>query len=106
VGELVVPVAASVSAQKTIDADDQPSRDIFNATRRLLSLPGGAHLQKPTCREAPAHPTRALREGSGTGLLALLLGSKLHRRYLGRTGPSPFSMPASKMLSGAPVEII
>jgi hypothetical protein len=61
-------IAASVSAQETINADDQPSRVIFNANRRLLSLPRRFHPRKPTCREALAHPIHALREGTNTGV--------------------------------------
>ena len=56
---------------------------------RRLSLPGGADSRHPTSREAPARPMRALREGAGTGLPALLLGSKQCRRFIGRAGVSP-----------------
>jgi hypothetical protein len=57
-------------------------------------------------REAPSHPIRALHEGAGTGLPALLLGSKTSRYLFGRAGVSPFSMPALKMLSGPPMKML
>ena len=73
-------------------------------------LTGGSHAQNFQPREAPARPIRALREGAGTGLPALLLASKNRRRRLGRAGVSPFSLPAPKSLSGplweAPVEML
>jgi hypothetical protein len=53
---------------------------------------------------------RALCEGAGTGLSALLLDSKNRRCYLRRTDASPFLMPAPKMLAGPlswpPVEML
>jgi hypothetical protein len=70
--------------------------DLLRGTLSSWSLTGGSHAQKISCRKAPA----------GTGLPALLLGSKKRRRFLGRAGVSPFSMLAPKMLSGAPVEML
>jgi hypothetical protein len=86
--------------QETINADDQPSRVVSNANRRLLSLPRRLHLRKLKFREALVRSIRALRKGAGTGLPAFLLDSKLHRRFLGRASVSPFSIPTLKMLSG------
>jgi hypothetical protein len=72
----------------------------------VVWLTGGSHAQNFQPREAPARPIRALGEGAGTGLPALLLGSKNRRRCMGCAGVSPFSLPAPKKLSGAPVEML
>jgi hypothetical protein len=78
-------VAASVSAQEAINADDQSSRVVSNANRRVFSPLRRPHPRKPTCQEAPARPIRALRRGrhgvadTSTGLEKapmLLLDSK------------------------------
>ena len=81
-----VPDAVSASERETMT---KLSRFVFNATRRLLSLPRGAHAWYPTWREAPARPIGAPREGAGTGLPVLLLGSKRRRRFFERVGVSP-----------------
>jgi hypothetical protein len=77
------PVAVLVLARETINADDQPSCVVFNATRCLLSLPGGVHARFLTCREASARPIHALCKGAGTGLPAYLLGSKCAGAFCG-----------------------
>jgi hypothetical protein len=55
-------------------------------------------------------PICALGDGAGTGLPAILLGSKIGRCRLGRAGASPFSLPTPKLLSGplsgSPVEML
>jgi hypothetical protein len=56
-------VAASVSMQETINADDQPSRVVSNANRRLLSLPRRLHPRKPKFREALVRSIRPLQRG-------------------------------------------
>jgi hypothetical protein len=83
---------------RPLNADYQPSRIASDGNRDVLSLTRHLHPRKSSCREAPARLIRALREGSGTGLSALLLGLKNRRRYLGRAGASLFSMSAPKML--------
>jgi hypothetical protein len=67
---------------------------------RCLWLLGGAHARFLTCCEAATRPIRALREGAGTGMPTILLGSKTSRRRLERTGVSPKTTPAPKSLSG------
>jgi hypothetical protein len=103
-------VAASVSAWEAINTDDQPSLVVFDANCRVLSLTRRLHLRKPSCREAPARPIHALREGADTRLSALLLGSKNHQRFFRRVGATPFLMSAPKILSGLlsmpPVEML
>ena len=105
-----VPDAASVSERAAIEADDRPPRVVFNATSRLLSPPGGANARRPTWHEAPAPPIGAPREGAGTGLPALLLGSKRRRPFIGSAGVSPNLAPVPKSvwggLSRAPVEML
>jgi hypothetical protein len=95
---------------EAINADDQPPRTIFDAKRRVLSLTRRPYPRKPSCRKASVRPIRALRQGAGTGLPALLLGSKKSWCRLGRTGVSPFSLQTPKTLSGplwgAPVEML
>ena len=105
-----VPDAASVSERAAIDADDRSPRVVFNATSRLLWLPGGANSRHPTWREAPARPIGALHEGAVTGLPALLLSSKQRRLFIGSAGVSQISAPAPKSvwggLWGVPVEML
>jgi hypothetical protein len=60
---------------------------------------GSSHVQNFPPREAPARPIRGLQQEIDTGLPAILLDSKKHRRYLKRVGVSSFSMPAPKTLS-------
>jgi hypothetical protein len=80
----------------SVDADDRTVRVVFNATCRLLSLPGVAHARFLTCREAP--DSRPLRT-AGTGLLAPLLGFKMRRHFLERAGVTPIWPPPNKILS-------
>jgi hypothetical protein len=78
--------------------------------KRFVWLLGGAHARFLMCREAPALPIPALNEGTGTGLPAIRLGSKISWHLLEHTCASPKSMPAPKTLSGplwgVPVEML
>jgi hypothetical protein len=70
------------------------------------SLARRAHPQKPSWRLTPARLIHALRERASTGLMTLLLGSKLRRRSLKHAGVSLIIAPAPKYQSGRPVEML
>jgi hypothetical protein len=74
--------------RRPLNADDQPPLVAADANRHVLLLTRRSHPRKPSCREAPARPIGALREGAGTGLPSILLGWEISRRRLGRTGAS------------------